>query len=253
MDSHHIEHMRMEYNMYKHINALKYFDILGIYSSLVQDIANFIKEINVNNDNLSYAIILKALTDMGVFSNNGILKYSGDASDAIIGYPGINVITGNICCRHIANFQYNVFDKGNLGNKLFYCFLTNNNLKNSSNIYGNHVINLIYYKNNLYGYDAINNDLFSFIDDSKMSSLFNNKTKYVYYVDYLDRIFGNNFTDVDILKERFEKFKNENVISYDEYLDICNYVKKIIVYNKYDIKSFKCATKEKIKRIIDKL
>lgn len=122
-----------------------------------------VKEISLPNNSISVSLVLNRLLSKGYFSYNEKIISAVNRADIkeIIGFYGLNVPSGYVCCRHVADFYKNVFDKMDLDCIKIHCLHDDNITREKAfNKEANHVVNLIKYNNMLYVYDLFNNAFF---------------------------------------------------------------------------------------------
>ena len=169
-------------------NALLYGENIKAYNDYISFIAYLVKTMSMPNNAISSSIVLRLLTNKGIFSKNRKINYVSEISDDIQGFLGMNVILGKVCCRHVANFQNDVLAKNYLISQPFNCYMADEDIDNTDDLLPNHVINLVNYNDIYYGYDATNDKLFKFIDEFKMQELFTDQPSYILYAPHSDMI-----------------------------------------------------------------
>lgn len=233
----------------------KYSESISEYDRYITLIAYLIKVLSIPNNSISASIILKILTDNGLFSDDGVFKCNTTNNSDLAGHLGMGVINGNGCCRHISKFQHDVLSKMNLMSDQFYCYLWHDNDSNDkSNEEANHAINLIEYNCALYGYDALNGLLFKFISDRELITLFSNSDIHLYYKPYVDMLVdGMKAENANYLFSLFDTLKDRKLISLEEYRFIYMHAIRTIGESAGLIKEFRNVSKSRIKRITDGL
>lgn len=241
--------MNKDYNQIKE-NALQYGENIQAYNEYLNFIAYLIKVLSLPNNAISESIILKMLTDMGTFSKDQKLYTKCDKIDDIVGFWGMHVIDGRVSCRHIANFQSDVISRNHLYSEPFYCYISEYDYQNLGNFTVNHAINLIAHNGIYYGYDAVRNKLFSFIDGMKMKELFSDQPLFAYYKPNLKLIQnGHLIMDISYDMALFKKMENMPSLSLEEYNYIIYYIASALSNNKDLFKAFQMSSKKYIKRI----
>lgn len=241
--------MNKHYNQIKE-NAMQYGENIQAYNEYLNFIAYLIKVLGLPNNAISQSMILKLLTDKGLFSKdkNFCIKYG--KGDDIVGFWGMHVIDGVASCRHIANFQSDVISRNYLYSEPFYCYMSHNNYQNLGNFSIDHAINLIIYNNVYYGYDASNNKLFRFIDGMKMEELFSDQPLFAYYKPEL-KLSQNGYeiAKVSYDLDLFKKMADMSPINFEEYKYITLCAQKMVCQNGELFESFHESSKKYIKRI----
>ena len=132
----------------------KYRRTIADYDSFLDELVSELEKYNLTNP-LEYSIVLNYILDSGYLSKDCTFKHK-ESNKEIIGKLGVNVVLGEGCCRNISDFHRDIFDKLELKSVPFYCY---QGMGRGINKRANHVINLIEYKDNIYGIDLHNNGL----------------------------------------------------------------------------------------------
>ena len=246
--------LRDKYSKKIRESAMKYGNNIQSYNEYLDRIAYLVKSMSLSKNAISASLVLHMLTKSGLFSDNHSFIVGGFIPDDIKGFLGINVIRGNAVCRHVTNFQSDVLEKINMMSDPFYCYLSKIELEEPNKMECNHAINLILYKDNLYGYDALNNGLYQFISDNTMKEMFTNKPHYIYYKPYMDIVLENtSISGANNLIDIFDKIKEKDVISLDEYNYILYWANSMITKNSKLLDEFHESSKKYIRKITNHL
>lgn len=234
-------------------NYVLYRDMIGGYYKYINLVSKLIKEIGIDNNSISYSFILNKLLESGYLSLNGKINIvnGNDKFKEITGFYGINILSGDMCCRHAAYFYQDVFDKLGMFSELLPCLYGNGISRTEAlSRRADHIINLLEYNKVLCGYDLINNLFFKFDNEFLLSSLFSSREFYLYYKGYMDMII--NGLDYDLIIEKIFKFRensNLDVVSLDEYKEIISESENIFLKSISLINDFKSDSKKYVKRI----
>lgn len=235
-------------------SAMNYGDNIRYYNEYLLRASYLVKAMSLPNNAISASLVLHFLTELGVFSDNYSFIVGGFIPDDIVGFLGINVIRGNGVCRHVTGFQSDVLGKINMMSEPFYCYLSDKELDEPNKMECNHAVNLILYKDNLYGYDALNNGLYEFISDSAMKEMFTEKPHYIYYKPYMDIVLENtSISGVNNLIDIFGKIKEKEAISLDEYNFIHYWANSMVMKNIRLLNEFHESSKKYIRKITNRL
>lgn len=221
------------------------------YDNYINIITEFINMLNISDNVISVLVVLKLLIERGLFSSNNTFKYKSNISGDISSCLGMNVIKGEACCRHIANFQHDILTKLGYTNYIFYCYFTDKNMENACNHVANHVINMIGYNGNIYAFDTCSMVLFKFVSAIKMKNIYSDRDCYLYYKPYIDMIFkGLDINSVKSVLYAFDKLKDKDILDEHEYYDICDDAKKMIRSEERLINHFNGLSSSYAKRIM---
>ena len=242
------------YDLFAYRDNDKFAKSISAYNDYVKYIAYLIKCMATPNNAISASIILGLLTKMGIFSDNFELTTGQNTKDIIFGVLGINIICGKAVCRHVANFQSDILKELSLFSEPLYCHLALGNIENIAMAEANHAINLIEYNNNLYGYDAYNDGIFSFIGRTKMRELFVSNPHYIYYKPYMNLVYNKEtISSVNNLVSLFDVIKDNHIIDVAEYKMIMEEAGNTIYNSNLLLGEFHRSSKKYIKRITDNL
>ena len=235
-------------------SAMHYGSNIEEYYKYIKRISYLVKSMSIPDNAISASIVLNKLTKTGMFSDNYCLVLRTPNIKDIAGFLGINIIRGEAVCRHITGFQGDVLGELNLMSEPFYCYVGKKKLEDAGKVEANHVINLILYKDNLYGYDAMNDGLYQFVDDSVMEEMFTPKPHYIYYKPYMDIVMQNTSVNgANNLIDIFSKIKEKEVISQEEYNYILYWADSMIKKNSSLLDDFHESGKKYIRKITNHL
>lgn len=214
------------------------------YINLIRELLDYLK---IENE-LQAAILIRNLVEIGYFSANNTFEHKR-SREKLKFYQGINIVLGDGCCRDIAAFYQDIFKERFKHNLVFAGVLDKSPLIFERT---NHIINLINYHEQLYGYDLINGLLFAFASKYKMKTIDGTKHSMVYR-SYWDLFFTDySFDEIQAHIDEFEPNLKYS-ISKEEYAQIMQMVRKKIDENIKLLKHFQQSTnssKEGIKRLI---
>lgn len=232
-------------------NAEIYSKAISIYDTFLDEIIDELLKFNLSNS-LEYSLALNYLIDKGYFSESNSFKHK-ETFEEVEGKLGMSIVTGKGCCRNISAFHKDVFDKLDLYSKLFYCY---EGMTSGVNSYANHVINLVEYKDNLYGVDLHNNCvLFHFKKPMVMELVSLLNSGKLRYKPYYELVTGE--SDIEDIKDTIELFKGYSKvkpISPLEYNhDIVNSTKDLLESNKNRLDNFSEKTKILKKNLVNNM
>ena len=235
-------------------NITLYNETIEAYDEYIDYIAYLIKCMNLPSNVISASIILSLLMRKGIFSEDNRLITNEENLVDLYGFLGLNIIIGHAACRHFAAFQSDVLKRLKYMSEPFYCYMTKDDVSDASKKPANHAINLIEYKDNLYGIDTYNSSFFNFIDSKKMVEMFVKRPHFVYYKPYINIMYNGETTDsVNNLCNLFDNIKGKESISIDEFKYICDYAQKVVFKNNDLLDAFHESSKKYIKRITKSL
>lgn len=238
-------------------NSQIYDEIIKCYNKYVELIALLVKEISLPNNSISVSLVLNRLLYKGYFSYNEKIASAVNRTDIkeIIGFYGLNVPFGYVCCRHVADFYKNVFDKMNLDCIKIHCLHDDDITREEAfNEEANHVVNLIKYNNMLYVYDLFNNAFFCFEDELYLKRIFSDKFTFLYYKPYMDMIVnGDNFEDIVEKLFAFNIFSKRDVIDIFDFREISIDTDKKFEKNKSLIRDFRSDSRVYVSDIYNAL
>ena len=167
----------------------EYYYLLEKYNEYIEMIADFLKVLNLNSS-LECALAVRYLIFDGIVSFNDSFndkKFDFD-NELCIG-AGINIVSGEGCCRNVSDFYKAIMDKLELYCKKYYCHESNIRLrKKAYSLTANHVANVVEYDNGLYVMDIYNNLLCRFISASEARSISLFKNMFLSYKPYYEYV-----------------------------------------------------------------
>ena len=226
-------------------------EIINDYRIFLIKLLELLDYLKLKDNDLLCAMAINYLIKYGYMSYSNKYKFSACPKEIYRNY-GINIIYGEFCCRHIANFYQDLMKvRGN--NFLtftgrisrFKMFDVNKRLHH------NHMINLINYHDEIYGYDISNNNLACFINPYQMQIENNYRKLYFTYKSYYDTIYYG--YDIETIKKNLKLFQNNilnNSLNYEILNCYCNYINSYLEGKDKILRSFSSNTnklKEDIK------
>lgn len=213
--------------------------LITLYKDFLLETKNLIDLLHITNNDLEYAIVLEYLIHNGYLSYNQ--KFYPTSNNIDLRYNlGINVITGNAVCRHISKFYSDIIDNKNNYPTEYRCqYDKNRNSFSSKFSLGNHIINLVFYKDVLYGIDLLNKKIFSFINGIEMQTLDHDTPLYLRYKPFFDII--NGAIDVENVRDNISLFKYYArcaSLTYEEAYDIKKRIYSLLEEKKDLLNSF---------------
>ena len=234
-------------------NEILYKENIRAYYEYINLIAYMVRVLSLPNNSICQSIVLNMLINNGLFSYEGEFKYK-EYFREVKGFPGLNVVLGEGSMQHVAGFNHDVLSHNKLMSDVLYGYLTPSSRTDVENKKANAAINLIEYKNNLYGFDSKHEILFSFKDRMRMDDVFGTDMASIYYKPYMDMINGNlSIGKIHSMMQVYEALINKPVISKEEYEFILNYAKLEVGRNKELFDEFKNSSKKYIKRITNQI
>ncbi len=220
-------------------------DLITIYNNYVNNITELFDLIMDKNNHLFNTLVFDILLEIGFFSYNNQFTSDKDDFKELLIKPGLCVVNGIGLCRNVACFYDDIF-------KNFYnyplklcCFDNHFNNDDDTKIYGNHLINLVHYHDNMYGFDNMNHLLFKAINENELNGididyqliykplgdiLIRLSTELDIYDDYLDKI--------KLIKSILQMASKQKTISIEKYQELINRANDFIIQRKKIFKSF---------------
>ena len=156
-------------------------ELISLYNKFINEVKNLLEILKIPNNDLGKAIAINLLIHAGVFSYNNQFKIKNNVKELHC-FLGINVISGNACCRHLSAFYEDIFKNAYQYPLIYWRHLSH--FKNnfiSKNAIGNHVINLVIYHDKLLGIDLLNNDFYYPENQFQMNCLEKYRRSYLRY------------------------------------------------------------------------
>lgn len=220
-------------------------DIIEIYNAYIYKIVELFDYLMKKNSHLFYTIVFDILTDLGFFSIDFKFNRKEEMTFEIAQKPGINIALGNGHCRNIACFYDDIFNKFYDYPLKMICYDSDGLKNKTTQSYGNHIINLAFHHDVLYGFDLINNLLYSFVDKNTLKE-FNGKS-YLYYKQYGDILIRliteaemkNDYLETVMKKKTLFKIASKKqIITLDEYKKLVNDANSFIMEKQKILESF---------------
>ena len=123
-----------------------YDDAISDYNQFIKIIAEFIRELKLEDNSIILSILLRRLLFNGYFSKNNFFKAdSKQLFHDVDLFLGMDIIDGRGCCRHLANFYNAIFKEIGYYSQIFPCYYGGMNctLSEASVNNANHAANLI--------------------------------------------------------------------------------------------------------------
>lgn len=225
----------------------KHHKIIAMYDSFLDELASELEKYNLTNP-LEYSIFLNYILDSGYLSNDCTFRHK-ESNKEITGKLGINVVLGEGCCRNISDFHRDIFNKFELTSIPFYCY---QGLGRGINKCANHVINLIEYRDNIYGIDLHNHGfLYRFKKPLVMDSIsMFDKGKLDYKPYYGLIVDGDSLENIKKNLKTFEECSKKKTISAIEYdCNIRYFAKELVRRKRNELIKFDQKTKQLKKTI----
>lgn len=195
--------------------------LIDEYNLFLGKIIELIDFLNVDQSELERAFIIEYLLYKGYLSFN---HYQKKEVYILPYHSGINIINGLGVCRHIANFyqDLNLYKH----HQLLAGLLTNGEPK-TIHQNTNHLINLVYYHDTIYGFDLVNKTLWSFINGSQLIDI-QRKNIFLTYRSFNDLV-RTNLSVEDIKRQLilYEESAKKKQLTKEEYRKI-----KCLIYEK---------------------
>ena len=81
-------------------------DLYINYYKLIEEAGKLVKDLSLKNNEISVCYVISTLLKLGVFSESSSFEYEKVTIDK---YKfGMRIATGCACCRHIADFTYDL-------------------------------------------------------------------------------------------------------------------------------------------------
>lgn len=231
-------------------NSVKYKDAIEAYHDYLDYVSYLIKTLSIPDIDINRVIILGMLIKKGIFSEDNQFFYEHDKNE-IKGYPGISIVKGIGDDNSISHFSHDTLDKFDTVCEPLY---VRKALKDGEEYtYDHKVINLIEFRNNIYGYDIVDDRIYAYIHDGFFKELFTKRNAYLMYDGIKDM--EEHDKSIQMIKsfERvMDSYRNRRIMGYDEYKifhDFANFKTN----NPRLLNDFNNSSKKLIKRITDNL
>ena len=228
-----------------------FYECMCQYNDFIELVAKLMIEMKSTDHSIVLCRLIRSLLIDGYFSTTDKFHFSSCWNiDVDKHYYGMDVITGNGCCRHVAGFYDNLFTQLRIPDRFVPCYCTTS--KEQFRDYfqeANHAYNLISYLGTIYGYDVSSDVLFKSKDAFKMTEICpkeapDYKQMIFYYKPFVDREI-HHLSRFDLLKRLFELQHNsfKKPIDYQSYLEFGEQAKSIIQENQGLLHDFDQETK----------
>ena len=228
------------------------------YNKIINMIAKLVKELKIENNSIVLSIILRKLILDGYFSvdNRFNPTTKGDFYDINL-LEGLDIISGNGCCRHLAKFNQDIFKILNIYNRIISCYYGTDgeSLDSVLSMSSNHAVNLIKYDDTIYGYNCYENYIFK----SKNGFVFNRivdlnrdqkkEYKLFYKPSATVMISETSYDDAISFIKILNRNSRNKMISYDDFLQFQRNAKKVLSDNKELFDDLKEDSKKYTKKI----
>ena len=243
-----------EYEKNKEKSLEENKDLIDNYNIYLDCIVDELLKYNLDSS-LDYSVALGYLINKGYLSED--LVFNAKESDKeILGKLGISILLGSGCCRNICDMQEDIFKRLNINIMPYYCFQGFSLFNRGIDMPANHIINIVEYKNNLYGTDLYNRSiLYHFKSPFVMKSISSTHDESLRYKPYYElMIDGKKLEDVKKKIEMFNSYSKVKPISYFEYeMCIRNEIEELLFTKQDKLKEFNNKTKVLRKDIINKM
>ena len=196
-----------------------YRDTLKDYNLFLDMVSSLLKSLDLDSS-LEYSIALSYLI------HNGYLSYNGEVdtkkttySNELVSNFGVNIVSGEGCCRNYAQIHKDIMDRLSIPSKKFYCVQSSIRMKKRAFLApANHVANMINYDKRLYVFDTFNDArLYKLVSSYEAFVISHTGYKYLTYKPYYELIFGEN--DLEGIKRSYEVYrkdsKNRHLSAYE--------------------------------------
>ena len=220
-------------------------ELVLLYETYIEKIVELFDFIMKKDEHLFYTIVFDILCEIGFFSFNNSFNSDKDNFKELSIKPGISIVNGEGVCRNISCFYEDIF-------RYFYnyplkicCLDQQVNIEQDANVFGNHIINLTYYHDTIYGFDNMNHCLFKCMGCDELNGVgFDYHLKYTPYGDILIRLTtelvkkDNYILETSFKKNLLYTSSKKKFINEDEFNKLVNYADTFIGEKKKILKSF---------------
>mgnify|MGYP003571406445 CR=1 FL=1 len=228
-------------------------DLISYYRQFLKMCKELSNDIVIKDNSLSMAIFIDRMMGIGYFSHKENISKSFEKGEdkELLSKLGISVVCGKAICRHRTAFTKDLFDCSDI-----FCedlaFLTSSTSKKETlEGNGNHLANLIKYKDNYYVYDTFNHILFEFRSPIELieKNSKNNKIFLYYKPEYELLKEKKTLEDIENKLKEFKESSQKDKISLEELTDVINGTTENIISKANHIKEFKEDSREIKKKI----
>lgn len=243
--------LREEYLEEKAKDLKKYRKTINRYDTFLDELASELEKYNLTSP-LECSVFLNYILDSGYLSNDCTFKHR-ESNKEVTGKLGINVVLGEGCCRNISDFHRDIFNKLKLTSMPFYCYQGRGRGINKC---ANHVINLIEYKDNIYGIDLHNQSRLYYFKKPLVMNLIstfdNGKLTYKPYCGLI--MDGDSLETIKSNIKTFEECSKKKTIGAIVYeCDVKYFAKEMLKRKRKDLIQFDEKTKKLKKEIVSDL
>ena len=222
------------------------------YDSFLNEVAKLIISLGYHSC-LDCSIILSYLISHGFLSDKKQFV-KGSLTTEINSKAGTSIVRGIGCCRNYAALHQDVFEKLGEPIEAFYCYGGENKSLKKASQPANHVINLVLYRENLYGIDLYNeNRLYSFKTPFILREVSPHDSSMLRYKPYYDIIMGMTFSEVKERIYRNQQYSSKESIDSASYQDIITSTIQRLDECQQTLQDFHEETKYLKKRIVEQL
>ena len=183
----------------------KYHREIELYYQYISQIAEFLKDLNLNNS-LEYSQALTYLLLNGFLSNDHTFNYQ-EAHNDLDSCFGMNIVEGLGVCRNIASFHNDVMKELNEESRRIYCYIEKH-FKIGKYKPARHMMSEITYEGVKYGIDIGCNRLFRYKTPLQFEEIKRNKKKHIANKPYWEIVFDER--TIDELKEELKALEEES-------------------------------------------
>lgn len=220
-------------------------ELLALYDQYLNNIVEFFDFIKKDESDFFYAILFDILLYAGMFSADKKFIYPNDEFISLKIKPGLSIINGEGQCRNTACFYEDIFSYF-YNYPLKICCLDKDFEQNEDTLkYGNHVINLVYHHDTLYGFDFTNQTAFKPIDKELLKEIGSNKAiSFVPGGNVLLRLHSitnmndNLFYQIDEIRKILEDATKQKSMTKEEFNDLVLKANKLVIDKQEIIQSF---------------
>ena len=231
---------------------LKDSDIILPYDDYIDKVRDLVRNLRKNKSDLECAMMISWILKNGYFSFDNKFELSTNVGYEVKSHPGINVVSGKGCCRHLACFYRDIFEGEYDYNLLYNCSISKHTWLSILPL-GNHIINLVMHNGVLYGYD-LTNHCYIFKNEKILSDIEKSgyKIKYKYLSDVIfSNLVGTDKIDMEELKRILEK--PNNMMTKEDFIKLKEDINKYMIRNEKIVQEFSLDSKELKDKIKEKI
>lgn len=267
------------------INKEIYKEELKLYKQILKDAKDLVYNLGIDNNSISYSIIISNLLWQGYLSVNKTFNFNSTDNEKFLDLAGLesfDVILGEGCCRHLTPFLDDILSELNISAKdiINYTVPIKPNRKAIIKIerkddenypygtyylydekeeeppLGDHMSSLIIQNNNYYIYDVTNLLTFKVdnITKEKLTGTMYDGEGYIKLKAYsLMQKYNLNFNEIRTILSDIKKQDKSDFITKSEYETIVKYTNNICINSKDIFNSFHNKIKPDLKTIKEKV